>query len=175
MARQKKREKFITPNPYYVSKAHGEGEKVLRKGFESFVFEELQKARGYPNTRIKQFPVDDYGFFSVRDLDIDFTVRIVNRGFESDDIFKSPNKFRALYEAEPADIVVLNDFDRQSYRGVALVAPGVIHYEDMTGVMTIIPNADCAPIYLGRIVDIFETLIVAGYICKWDGSYEDDY
>jgi hypothetical protein len=72
-----------------------------------------------------------------------------------------------------ADIVILNDFNRQSYRGIALAALGIIYYEDMTGILTTIPNTDCSPIYLGRTVDLFESLVLAGHIPKWDGTFEE--
>jgi len=172
MPRQKKREKTITPNPFYTSIINADV-KMLEAGFESLVFEELQKARGYTNERLRQFPVDSDGFFSLEDLDLDITVKIVQHKFDPDSIFGSPNKIRALYDDAEADILVLNDFNRQSYRGIALAALGVIQYEDMVGIITTIPNIDCSPIYLGRTVDVFESLVVAGHIPKWDDTYEE--
>ena len=145
----------------------------MEAGFESLVFEELQKARGYTNERLRQFPVDNDGFFSLEDLDLDITVKIVKHKFDPDSIFNSANKIRTLYENAEADIVVLNDFDRQSYRGIALAALGVIYYEDMVGIITTIPNIDSSPIYLGRTVDLFASLVLAGHIPKWDGTFEE--
>jgi hypothetical protein len=170
MPRQKKREKTITPSPFYTSLTNADV-KMKEVGFESLVFEELQKARGYTNERLRQFPVDNDGFFSLEDLDLDITVKIVKHKFDPDSIFNSANKIRALYDNAEADIVVLNDFNRKSYRGIALVALGVICYEDMIGIITTIPNIDCSPIYLGRTVDIFESLVLAGHIQKWDGTF----
>jgi len=167
MPRPKKREKLVTPNPYYTSRLNAD-DQYLNIGFESLVFEELQKARGYTNERLRQFPVDDDRFFSLEDLDLDMTVKIVRHKFDPDSIFNSANKIRALYENAAADIVVLNDFNRQSYRGIALAALGVIYYEDMTGIITTIPNIDSSPIYLGRTVDLFESLVLAGHIPKWE-------
>ena len=172
MPRQKKREKTITPSPHFTSLINADV-KVMEAGFESLVFEELQKARGYTNERLRQFPVDDNRFFSLEDLDLDITVTIVKHKFDPDSIYGSANKIRALYENEEADIVILNDFDRQSYRGIALAALGVIYYEDMIGIITTIPNIDCSPIYLGRTIDIFESLVLAGHIPKWDGTFEE--
>ena len=172
MPRQKKREKTITPNPFYTSVINADV-KVMEAGFESLVFEELQKARGYTNDRLRQFPVDNDGFFSLADLDLDMTVKIVRHKFDPDSIFNSANKIRSLYDNAEADIVVLNDFSRQSYRGITLAALGVIHYEDMIGIITTIPNIDCSPIYLGRTVDVFESLVLAGHIQKWDGTFEE--
>jgi len=172
MSKQKKREKLVTPNPFYASVINADV-KQLEAGFESLVFEELQKARGYTNERLRQFPVDNDGFFSLEDLDLDITVKIVKHKFDPDSIFNSANKIRALYENAAAEIVVLNDFDRQSYRGIALAALGVIYYEDMAGIITTIPNTDCSPIYLGRTVDLFESLVLAGHIPKWDGTFEE--
>jgi len=173
MPRQKKREKTITPNPYYTSLINADVKK-MEAGFESLVFEELQKVRGYTNERLRQFPVDNDGFFSLEDLDLDITVKIVRHKFDSDSIFNSANKIRALYDNEEADIVVLNDFNRQSYRGIALAALGVIYYEDMFGIITTIPSIDSSPIYLGRTVDVFKSLVLAGHIPKWDGTFEED-
>jgi hypothetical protein len=174
MLKQKKREKLVTPSPYLTSRVHADV-KFLEVGFESLVFEELQKARGYTNERLRQFPVDNDKFFSLEDLDLDITVKIVRHRFDPDSIFNSANKIRALYENEAADIVILNDFNRQSYRGIALAALGVIYYEDMIGIITTIPSIDSSPIYLGRTVDIFESLVLAGHIPKWDGtSGEED-
>jgi hypothetical protein len=167
---KKKREKLVTPSPFYTSIINADV-KILEIGFESLVFEELQKARGYTNERLRQFPVDNDGFFSLADLDLDITVKIVRHKFDPDSIFNSANKIRALFENEAADIVVLNDFNRQSYRGIALAALGVIYYEDMIGIITTIPNIDSSPIYLGRTVDIFESLVLAGHIPKWDGAF----
>ena len=172
MLKQKKREKLVTPSPYYTSVINAD-KKILEAGFESWVFEELQKARGYTNERLWQFPVDDNRFFSLDDLDLDITVKIVKHKFDPDSIFNSANKIRALYENAEADIVILNDFDRQSYRGIALAALGVIYYEDMVGIITTIPNIDSSPIYLGRTVDLFESLVLAGHIPKWDGTFEE--
>jgi hypothetical protein len=172
MPRQKKREKILTPNPFYTSVTNADV-KILEAGFESLVFEELQKARGYTNDRLQQFPVDDNRFFSLEDLDLDITVKIVKHKFDPDSIFNSANKIRALYENEEADIVVLNDFSRKSYLGIALAALGVIYYEDMVGIITTIPNIDSSPIYLGRTVDVFESLVLAGHIPKWDGTFEE--
>jgi len=84
--------------------------------------------------------------------------------FDPDSIFNSANKIRALYDNEAAEIIILNDFNRQSYRCIALAAFGVIYYEDMIGIITTIPNVDCSPIYLGRTVDLFESLVLAGHI-----------
>jgi hypothetical protein len=170
MPRPRKREKLVTPSPFHTSIINAD-KKVREAGFESLVFEELQKARGYTNERLRQFPVDDNRFFSLEDLDLDITVKIVRHKFDPDSIFNSANKMRALYDNEAADIVVLNDFDRQSYRGIALAALGVIYYEDMTGIITTIPNIDSSPIYLGRTVDLFESLVLAGHIPKWDGTF----
>jgi len=172
MPRQKKREKIITPSPFYTSAINADT-KVLEAGFESLVFEELQKARGYTNDRLRQFPRDNAGFFSLEDLDLDISVKIVNRKFDPDSIFNSANKIRALYENEAADIVVLNDFSRKSYLSITLAALGVIYYEDMIGIITTVPNIDSSPIYLGRTVDVFESLVLAGHIPKWDGTYEE--
>ena len=167
MLKQKKREKLVTPSPFHTSIINADV-KVLEAGFESWVFEELQKARGYPNNRLRQFLVDDNRFFSLEDLDLDITVKIIRHKFDPDSIFNSANKIRALYDNTEADIVVLNDFDRQSYRGIALAAFGVIYYEDMIGIITTIPNIDSSPIYLGRTVDLFESLVLAGHIPKWE-------
>jgi len=171
MPRPRKHEKLVTPNPFYTSLINAD-DQYLKIGFESLVFEELQKARGYTNERLRQFPVDNNGFFSLEDLDLDITVKIVKHKFDPDSIFNSANKIRALYDNEEADIVILNDFDRQSYRGIALAAFGVIYYEDMIGIITTIPNIDSSPIYLGRTVDLFESLVLAGHIPKWDGTFE---
>jgi len=173
MGRQRKREKILTPNPYFQFRKWGDN-RILQAGFESQVFEELQKARGYTNDRLKKFPTDDRGFFSFEDLDAGCTVSVVNRSSDPEDIFKAPNKIRAIYDAESADIVVLHDFKYQSFRGIALAALGVIPYEDMRGVITTIPNTDCSPIYLGCTVDIFESLVSAGHISRWTVSQEDD-
>jgi len=172
MPRPRKREKLVTPNPFYTSVINADV-KVREAGFESLVFEELQKTRGYPNNRLRQFPVDNNGFFSLDDLDLEITVKIVKHKLDPDSIFNSANKIRALYENAAAEIVVLNDFDRQAYRGIALAALGVIYYEDMTGILTTIPNIDCSPIYLGRTVDLFASLVLAGHIPKWDGTFEE--
>jgi len=169
MGRQRGREKFVTPNPYFLSTIERD-EKILQAGFESYVFEEIQRARGCPTACIKQYPTGTHGFFALEDLDIGCTVEVVNRRFDPEDIIAASDKLRALYDAGSADIVVVNDFNRQSYRGVALVALGVIQYEDMIGVITTIPNPDCSPIYLGRSLDIFATLVAAGLIPKWDGT-----
>ena len=170
MTKYRKRETQITPSPYFTSRANADVE-YLNKGFESLVFEELQKARGYTNDRLRQFPRDNAGFFSLEDLDLDISVKIVNRKFEADSIFNSANKIRALYENAEADIVVLNDFSRKSYLGITLAALGVICYEDIIGIITTIPNIDSSPIYLGRTVDIFECLVLAGHIPKWNDTF----
>jgi len=172
MLKQKKREKLVAPSPFYASIINVD-KKVREAGFESLVFEELQKARSYTNERLRQFPVDNDAFFSLEDLDLDITVKIIKHKFDPDSIFNSANKIRALYDNEAADIVVLNDFDRQSYRGIALAALGIIYYEDMIGILTTIPNTDSSPIYLGRTVDLFESLVKAGHIPKWDGTFEE--
>jgi len=174
MSSRRKREKMLTPNPYFIARAWGDEARILLSGFESQVFEELQKARGYTNDRLKKFPIGEHRFFSLEDLDADCTVTVVNRGFDPGDIFKSPNKIRAIYDAESADIVVLRDFKHQASRGIALAAMGVIPYDDMSGVITTIPNRDCSPIYLGCTVDIFESLVKAGLIARWHITQEDD-
>lgn len=83
-------------------------------------------------------------------------------------------KLPKLYDDGAADIVILNDFKCQSRQGVALVALGVIHYEDMVGVITTIPNPDCSPIYIGFTPDIFATLVVAGLIPKYNATQENE-
>ena len=114
MTKHRKRETQITPSPYYTSRLNADVE-YLNRGFESLVFEELQKARGYTNDRLRQFPRDNAGFFSLEDLDLDITVKIVRHKFDPDSIFNSANKIRALYENEAADIVILFHADNCSF------------------------------------------------------------
>ena len=177
MGRQRKQEKALTPKSYFLAQAivdSGDKQMIIQTGFESLVFEELQKARGYTNERLKKFPTDENRFFSLEDLDVECTVKIVHRGFDPGDMFKTPDKLRKLYDAESADTVVLNDFKYRDSLGVSLAALGVIQYEDMLGVITTIPNSDCSPIYVGLTTDIFETLVLAGLIPKWHPAQEGD-
>ena len=39
--------------------------------------------------------------------------------------------------------------------------------------LTMFPNIDSSPIYLGRTVDLFASLVLAGHIPKWDGTFEE--
>ena len=177
MGRQRKRERTLTPKPYFMAQTHvdsGDEQKTMRAGFESLVFEEFQKARGYTNDRLRKFPTDEHGFFSLHGLDGCCTIKVVHHRFDSESIFKSSGVIQKLYDDESADIVVVNDFKHHSSLGIALAALGVIRYEDMIGTITTIPNPDCSPIYIGRTADIFATLILAGLIPKWSPAQEGD-
>ena len=178
MSRQKKQEKMLTPKPYFITKvlsSDARDEKEIRQtAFESQVFETLQKTRGYTNVGLKKFPVNEHRFFSLDDLDADCTVRILHRSFDLRDMFHAPDKIRKLYDDEAVNIVVLNDFEYRSCLGIAMAALGVIPYEDMLGVLTTIPNADCSPIYVGRTADIFTSLVVAGLIPRWNPILKED-
>lgn len=178
MSKQKKQEKMLTPKPYFIGKGLSSGSSDEREiklaAFESLVFETFQKARGYTNADLKKFPTDERRFFSLDDLDSDCTIKILHRSFDFGSMFNAPDKVRMLYDAEAADIVVVNDFEYRKCQGIAMAALGVIPYEDMLSVLTTIPNADCSPIYVGQTADLFASLVVAGLIPRWNPIQKED-
>jgi hypothetical protein len=82
-----------------------------------------------------------------------------------------------LYRQNDADILILNDFDlndysKQKHGGFALASFQNIGFDHIWGTISIVATAGTGErLMVGKTADMFATLVAAGILPLWDGTY----
>ena len=167
-----------SPNPHMLSQVYGghrhqpTQKEILQKSFEDKVCRLYFKACRYPPKRIKQFPTDEYDYIELDDLDLQYSIKIIDRRFDPAALYERPSQLCELYYDEAVDILVLNHFDsqkkdygKQKHGGFALASFPNIGFDSIIGTVSVIAgDADAEKIIVGKTEDIFYTLAAAGII-----------
>ena len=178
-SKKRKTDRIKPSNSYILSQFHGIRGKALAKlyqaSFEGNVCLEILKALKYSVSRIRQFPVNDYRCLEFADVNevLDYRVAIINCKIPLENWIEKSKQIYDLYFSAKEPIVIVNDFNRQKLGGIAMVAVGVSAADVVGSVLIINPPDGERPLLVGKTADIFATLVKAGYISAWDGTYDD--
>ena len=139
---------------------------------------EILKALRFTPDRIDQFPVCEYKCLWLSDVnkELHYKVAVVDTEISLEDFHLNPNRICRLYFSVKEPIVIINDYNKSQYHGIALASFNIAA-ENVVGCVTIINISDKnEPLLVGKTANIFSTLLRAGHLHPWDGSdgnYDD--
>jgi len=179
----RKSNKSRTPNPYRLLQEHGGSiDSTVKKEVCHYCFEDkicrlYLSACQFSPKRIKQFSTDEYDCIALKNIDLPYSIKIINHKFEPAVLFDRPSQFSELYRHYTANILILNDFDKEDYSkqkdgGIALASFQNIGFESITGTMAIIAGDNGERLMIGKTTDMFAALAAAGILPAWDGIFE---
>jgi hypothetical protein len=161
-------------NSYLLAKLHDGDEdqtvknEVLDGSFEHTICLYYLQSIKFPTNRYKDLTVDEYGLFTFSLLNTGYELGIINKPISLIDIIEKPAKIVDIYVKHVREILIVNDFKKKRYGGIAL---GVfeIGHRDIIGSISLLRDDRLAnPLVVGKSNDFFKTLVRGGFISEWE-------